>query len=116
MLFIFISIFFSVFLGLLKVPCPVVFRTSYVRSIYVLCLRGGNVSHFFSAWVFFHEHSRVTGLHEKGEGISLTPQYHFHALYRHFDISRAITAESSPLHIASSRNQTGNLWFLSTSH
>ena len=35
----------------------------------------------------------------KGEGISLTPHYHFHPLHRHFDISRAITTESSPLYI-----------------
>ena len=55
---------------------------------------------FFSIWVFFHEHSRVTGLQGKEEGISLTPHYHFHPLYRQLDISRAITAESSPLHIA----------------
>ena len=34
---------------------------------------------------------------EEGEGISLTPHYHFHPLHRHLDISRAITAESSPL-------------------
>ena len=34
----------------------------------------------------------------KGEGISLTPHYHFHPLHRQLDISRAITAESSPLH------------------
>ena len=51
----------------------------------------------------------------EGEGISLTPHYHFHPLHRHLDISRAITAESSPLHIASSRIQTGNLWFPSAS-
>ena len=44
-------------------------------------------------------------------GISLTPPYHFHPLHRHLDISRAITAESSPLHIASSRTQTGNSCF-----
>ena len=25
---------------------------------------------FFSIWVFFHEHSRITGLQGKGEGIS----------------------------------------------
>ena len=37
----------------------------------------------------------------KGEGISLTPLYHFHPLHRHLDISRAITADSSILHIAS---------------
>ena len=33
-------------------------------------------------WVFFHEHSRITGLQGKGEGISLTPNYHFHPLHR----------------------------------
>ena len=65
---------------------------------------------FFSIWVFFHEHSRITGLQGKGEGISFTPHYHFHPLERHLDISRVITAESSPLHIASSRARTGNLW------
>ena len=66
---------------------------------------------FFSIWVFFHDHSRITGLQGEGEGISLTPHYHFHPLHRHLDISRAITAESSPLHIASSRTRTWNLWF-----
>ena len=67
-----------------------------------------------SIWVFFHEHSRITGLQGTGEGISLSPHYHFHPLRRHLDISRASTAESSPLHIASSRTRTGNLWFPST--
>ena len=70
---------------------------------------------FFSIWVFFYEHSRITGLQGKGEGISLTPHYHFHPLHRHLDISQAITAESSPLHIASNRTRTGNLWFPSAS-
>ena len=64
---------------------------------------------FFSTWVFFLEYSRFTGQQGKGEAISLTPFYHFHPLQRHLDISRAITAESSPLHIASSRTRTGNL-------
>ena len=58
-------------------------------------------------WAFFHEHSRITGLQGKGEGISLTPHYHFHSLHGHLDISRAIAAESSPLHIAGSRTRTG---------
>ena len=53
---------------------------------------------FFSILVFFHEHSRFTGQQGKGEGL-----YHFHPLHRHLDISRAITAESSHLHIAGSR-------------
>ena len=55
---------------------------------------------FFSTWVLFHEDSRITGLQKKGEGIPLTPHYHFYPLYRHFDISWVITAESSPLYIA----------------
>ena len=71
---------------------------------------------FFSIWVFFHEHSQITGLQGKGEGISLTPHYHFHPLHRHLDISRVITAESSTLHIASSWTWTENVWFPSASH
>ena len=45
----------------------------------------------------------------------LTPHYHLHPLHRHLDISRLITAESSPLHICSSRTRTRNLWFPSAS-
>ena len=37
---------------------------------------------FFSIWVFFHNHSRITGLQGKGKGISLTPHYHFHPTLR----------------------------------
>ena len=33
------------------------------------------------------------------------------SLHRYLDPRRTITAESSPLHKASSRTQTGNLWF-----
>ena len=74
------------------------------------------VNHLFvSIWLFFHEHSRIKGLQGKGEGISLTPHYHFHLLHRHLDISRAITAESLPRHIASSPTRTGKLWFPSAS-
>ena len=54
---------------------------------------------FFYIWVFFHEHSWITGLQKKGEGISLTPHCHFHSLHKHLDISRVTNAESSPLHI-----------------
>ena len=56
---------------------------------------------FFLSGFFFDEHSRIIGLQGKGEGISLTPHYHFHPPHRHLDISRAITAESSPPHIGS---------------
>ena len=47
--------------------------------------------------------------------VLLTPLYHFNPLQGHLNICRAITAESSPLHIASSRTRTGNLWFWSAS-
>ena len=61
----------------------------------------------------------ITNIHDSqgsmGRGISLIPFYHFHPPHRHLDISRAITAEISPLHIASSRTRTGNFWFPSAS-
>ena len=38
-------------------------------------------------------------------GHSLTPLYDFHPLHKHLDISRAITTESSRLHIGSSRTR-----------
>ena len=61
-----------------------------------------NESFFFSILVFFPEHSGFTWQQGKGEGIYLTPLYHFHPLHRHLDVSRVIiTAESSHLHIAS---------------
>ena len=47
---------------------------------------------FFSVRVFFHGHSRITGLQGKGESISLTPHCHFQPLHRHLDISWVITA------------------------
>ena len=61
---------------------------------------------FFSVWVFFHDHSQITGLQEKGKGISLTHHYLFQSLHRHLGIIRAITAESSPPHIGSNRTRT----------
>ena len=76
-----------------------------MRNRFFFCL------FFFSIWIFFHEHSRITELQGKGEGFSLTPHYHFYSLHRHLDISWAITAENSPLHIASSRTRTRNLCY-----
>ena len=71
---------------------------------------------FFSMWVFFHEHSQITGLHRKRKGISLSLHYHFHSLLRHLDISQAITMESSPLHIVNSWTWPRNLQFMGASH
>ena len=64
----------------------------------------------------FHKHLWFTGQQRKKEAISLTPLFLFHPLQRHLDISRAITAESLPLPIASIWIRTGNLSLLTTSH
>ena len=48
----------------------------------------------------------------KGEAISLTPLYHFRPLHRHLDITRAITAESSPLHITAAGLEPGTFSLL----
>ena len=69
----------------------------------------------FSVGVFLDDHSRITGMQGKEERISLTPHYHFHPFHRQLDISRAVTAKSSPLHRSSSRIRTGDLWFPSAS-
>ena len=58
---------------------------------------------------FFHEHSRFKGRQRKGEDISVTLLHYFHLLHRHLDISRAIIAEDSTLHVASSRTRTRKL-------
>ena len=70
---------------------------------------------FFSIWVFFHEHSPFARQQGKGEGIYLTPLYHFHPLRGRLDIGRAIAAGGSPLRIAGGRTRAGNLWFPSAS-
>ena len=51
----------------------------------------------------------------EGEGICLTPLYHFHPLHRHLDIRRAISIESSHLQIGSSRTRIRNLSFSNAS-
>ena len=70
---------------------------------------------FFFYLAFFHKYWRFTGQQGKGEVTSFVPLYHFHRHDRHIAISRAITIESSPLHIVSSLTRTGNLWFPSAS-
>ena len=90
-----------------KIPCHM--RNSACR--WLIVKKAKIYIYIFLSWVFFHEHSRFVWQQGKGEGICLTPFYHFYPLHRHLDISRAITAESSPLHIACSRTRTANLWF-----
>ena len=94
-------------------------QNKFFKFFFIIIIYGEKtrqpINSLFSIWVFFHEHSRITGLQGKGEGISLTPHYHFHPSHRHLDISRTITAESSPLHIASSCTLAENLWLTSAS-
>ena len=66
----------------------------------------------FLSEIFFDDHSRITGLQGKREGIFWTPHYHFAPLHKHLDTSWTITAESSSLHIPSSWTWTGNIWNL----
>ena len=77
-------------------------RRTLVVVVVVLC--------FFYLGLI-HEHSQITKLQGKGEGISLTPHYHVRPPDRQLEISWEITAESSPLHIASSWTRTENLFF-----
>ena len=46
----------------------------------------------------------------------LTPLYHFNPFHEHLDISRAITLESTPQHVASNQIWARNFWFPSASH
>ena len=55
---------------LIKNVC-LVWLTKIKQAFAVLYLWVGHYF-FFSIWVFSHNHSQITGLQEKGEGISLT--------------------------------------------
>ena len=95
-----------------KVACMQLCRQKFmIQGMKRLVDNAANASLLiFCVSVVFHEHSRFKGQQDKREAISITPLYHFYSLHRHLDISWVITAESSPLHLASSRTQTGNLW------
>ena len=57
--------------------------------------------------------SRIFTIHRTAcEGGGYLLIYHFHPLYRHFDIIWVIAAESSPLRIAGSQNRTWDLWYM----
>ena len=51
-------------------------------------------SFFLFFYLFFYEHSRLTGQQGKGDAISLTPLYPFHSFHRHLYISLTIIAHS----------------------
>ena len=68
--------------------------------------RNSLFGHFFFYMSFLSRIFTITEL--EGERISLTPHSHFHPLYRHLDIRRAMTVGSSLQYIATSKTWTRN--------
>ena len=106
----------------LKSTCKLMFAVPWCNR-YILPLRrlrNFDVSiHLRCTFIYLDFLSRtfaITGAQGKGQAVSMTPAFHFHPFHRHLDINRVITAESSPLHKASSRTQIENLRFPSTSY
>ena len=70
----------------------------------------------FFFYLGFLSHDIHYSQDSRGRGrLFLIPFYHFHPLHEDLYISGTITSESPPLHIASDRTRTENLWFLSAS-
>ena len=74
-----------------------------------------SVLNFFFYLGFLSRTFTIHGTAGKGGGYLFPPLYYFHPLHRHLDVRRPITAESAPLHIASSPTRTENFWFPSAS-
>ena len=70
-----------------------------------------NPNFFFFYLGFLSRTFMIHGTAGEGGGYLFNSSLPLPSLHRHLDISWAITAESSPLHIVSSRTRTGNLWF-----
>ena len=96
----------------LLVTLFIVLSTQWMKEMRLL---GVSLLFFFFYLGFLSQRFTSHRTAGKREGISLTSPYHFHSLHRHLDISWAIAAESSPLHIGSCRTRTGSLWFPSAS-
>ena len=62
---------------------------------------------FLSRFSFTRRHSRISGQQRRGSPIS-TLLYHFQPRHEHLDISWAVAAESSLMHIVSDRIWNGN--------
>ena len=100
--FLFISVkcygLHNTFIDVTQLYCPN-YVTSLNFTINYYYLLSFFLNFFFGfvfcfIWVFFHEHSRLTVLQGKWQGISVTLLYHFHQLHRHSDFKWEITAES----------------------
>ena len=66
---------------------------SYVIRMYSYVIHISLVCTQMFIWAFFYEHARFTWQQWKGEGISVTPLYHFQPLYRQLDNSWSIAVE-----------------------
>ena len=96
-----------VFYELTKFHCQIAFTSWDIEHcVYCNCLPG--CCFFLSGFSFTNIHDSQDS-RGKGRLYLFILLYHFYPLHRHLDISRAITAESSHLHIASRRTRIENL-------
>ena len=68
-------------------------HAKFTQKHFFICYLGGPLAvmgHFSFYLGFFHKHSQFTELQGKGEGICLTPLYHFRLIHRHLDISQQL--------------------------
>ena len=70
-----------------------IFRVSHILQLI------SRAFFFFLSGFSFTTIHKPQGCRGRGRAFSLIPHYHFHPPHRHLDISRAITLDSSPLHI-----------------
>ena len=86
--------------------CAYAFRLTFCHSAdrnrYAQIISGYVPAKIDSFFFYLDFLSRTFTIHRTAGAIYLTPVYHFHLLHRYLDISWAITAESSPQHIANS--------------
>ena len=88
--------------------------STYTESLFLHVVRHNLIFVLFFCFFYLAFLSRIFTIHRTAgewEAISLYPFYHLHQLYRHLDISRVMTAESSLLRIAGSRYQIRNLCY-----
>ena len=74
-----------------------------------------NQGNFFFYLGFLSRIFTIHGTAREGGGYLFNSSLPLPPVSRHLHISRTISAESSSLHIASSRDRTGNFWFPSAS-
>ena len=109
-LFFFLSIFFY------KSQTPL--TCFFLISHQFLLITGRYFHHRHFHWFLLDFLSRDTHNSQESRGRGrpfLTLHYYFHLLHEHLHIGLVITAESSPLHIATTSNQIGNFCFLRAS-